>query len=170
MNYRVIGAACIIAACGVWGGVAAGQYTQKISLLRQMRTLMDYFECELRYRNLPLPQLIRQASEQVTGKLRMVLLCLSEELDAQVRPNAQCCMMAALQQCREIPMPVYQILMNLGTSLGKYDTQGQLIGVEAARAECVKALDTLERDCQTRVRSLKTLGLCAGAAIVILFI
>lgn len=170
MNYRVIGAVCIIVACGGWGFLAAGQYTQKISLLREMRTLMDYLECELRYRNFPLPQLIRQASDQVTGKLQKLLLYLSEELDAQIRPNAQCCMVAALQRCSEIPMPIYQILLNFGTSLGKYDTQGQLVGVEATRAECVKALDVLERDCQTRVRSLKTLGLCAGAAIVILFI
>ena len=170
MNYRVFGAVCVIIACGGWGFLAAAQHMQKISLLRQLCAVMDQMECELRFRNLSLPRLIRQAGEQTAGKLHRFLNLLSEELEAQIRPNAQCCMVAALEKSREMPELVYKILYDLGTSLGKYDLQGQLMGLEAARSECSKALSTLENECKLRTRSYQTLGLCAGAAIVILFI
>ena len=51
MNYKVIGAVCVVAACGGWGFAAAAQYIQLIRLLRQLISSLDYMECELQYRS-----------------------------------------------------------------------------------------------------------------------
>lgn len=170
MNIRLLGAVCVIVGCGGWGFLAAGQYIQRIRLLRQLVLLVDYMECELQYRATALPQLCRQAAEQGCGKLYDLFMLLSEELDAQISPNATCCMAAALSRCTGIPQEVTGILHEMGASLGKFDMHGQLVGLAAARERCTLALEELERSANTKTRSLQTLGLCAGAAIVILFL
>ena len=58
----------------------------------------------------------------------------------------------------------------LGASLGRFDLQGQLQGIESVRAQCRKDLAELEDNRDQRLRSYQTLGLCAGCALAILFL
>jgi hypothetical protein len=58
----------------------------------------------------------------------------------------------------------------LGTSLGRYDLQGQLNGIESVRIRCRSDLEELERNRDVRLRSYQRLGLCAGCALAILFL
>ena len=62
------------------------------------------------------------------------------------------------------------ILSELGESLGRFDLPGQLKGLEAVRRKCLMELEALGRNRTERLRCYQTLGLCAGAALVILFI
>ena len=47
---------------------------------------------------------------------------------------------------------------------------GQLLGLEEQRRRCNAELEKLNAGKEDRLRSYQTLGLCAGAALVILFI
>ena len=61
-------------------------------------------------------------------------------------------------------------LILLGRWLGRFDLDGQLKGLDAVRQECRRHLEELNNNREVRLRSYQTLGLCAGAAIAILFI
>ena len=63
-----------------------------------------------------------------------------------------------------------QQMLLLGKSIGRFDMDGQIKGLEAVRQDCRRRLDELSKDRDTRLRSYQTLGLCAGAALAILFI
>ena len=63
-----------------------------------------------------------------------------------------------------------QLLRNLGRSLGRFDLEGQLRGIDAVRHETLEALEKLTHDQDERLRSYQTLGLCAGAALAILLL
>ncbi len=78
-------------------------------------------------------------------------------------------MAAALGRSRELTGDVQKRLLQLGRCLGRYDLQGQLQGLEAVQRGCEEALTALGRDREARLRSYQTLGLCAGAALAILF-
>ena len=65
---------------------------------------------------------------------------------------------------------VRELLNQFGQTLGCFDLKGQLLGIEEVRSQCAAALDQLALGREDRLRSYQTLGLCAGAALVILFV
>lgn len=170
MIFKWIGALLVIAGCGSMGyRIAANQRREEFTL-RQLTATLDYVECELQYRLTSLPELCRQASVESTGILQKVFLSLAIELEDQISPDVESCMNAALSKYNDIPLRSRECLELLGRSLGRFDIEGQLKGLDAVRQECRLRLSSLTENKEARLRSYQTLGLCAGAAIVILFI
>lgn len=170
MTGKLIGGILVICACGGVGfGIAAASRREE-SALRQLLGALDFMECELQYRLTPLPELCRQAAMAAKGTIREILLALAVELENQIAPDVQSCVRAALASCREVPERVRQVFDRFGTSLGRFDLEGQVKGLEAVRSQCRLELGKLEQNRDSRLRSYQTLGLCAGAALAILFI
>ena len=69
-----------------------------------------------------------------------------------------------------IPGRLRRLIYQLGKSLGRFDLPGQLKGIAAAKESCKRELRELERNREQRLRSYRTLGLCAGAALAVLLI
>ena len=170
MNLKIIGAVCVIVACGSCGFLMASQHLAKIRLFRNLISVLDYMQCELQYRCTYLPQLCRQSGEQVNGKIQEVFLLLADELNEQISPNAYRCMAAVLDKLGATETAWGAILLELGKNLGNFDMAGQLQGLEYARTLCRENLEKLMHNKESRLRSYQTLGLCAGAAIAILFV
>ena len=169
MSYKWIGAILVIAGCGGFGFSMAASHKREEKQLRQLIGILQYMECELQYRLTPLPELCRQTGKEASGMLRDVFLNLARELDWQVSPDACICMTAALKRSRDIPSRLRKLLLQLGHSLGRFDLSGQLRGLQAVQAACEEELKKLGKDRDSRLRSYQTLGLCAGAALAILF-
>lgn len=170
MNLKLIGALCVIVGCGSCGFMMASQYLSNIRLLKNLIVVLDYMQCELQYRCTPLPLLCRQAAEQVTGKIHQIFILLADELDAQISPNVQRCMASVLDRLGNVWGALSTILLGLSCNLGKFDMPGQLHALENARSLCRENLEQLQQSKDCRLRSYQTLGLCAGAAIAILFV
>lgn len=170
MSYKWIGAVLIIAGCGGFGFSMAAGHRREEGTLRQLIHALNFMECELQYRLTPLPELCRQAGNEVKGTLREVFLNLARELDWQAAPDAASGMRAALKRSHELPRHTRQILLQLGQTLGRFDLPGQLKGLEEARAACRGQLEALGKNRDSRLRGYQTLGLCVGAALVILFL
>lgn len=170
MTIKLIGAVCIIMACGGMGFSMASAYRREEAGLRQLIGVLDHMGCELQYRLTPLPELCRGASVDTVGCIRQVLLSLTAELEAQISPDAPSCMRAVVERTSKLPARVRKNLLMLGTSLGRYDLQGQLRGIDAVRVQCRSDLDELSENRDVRLRSYQTLGLCAGCALAILFL
>ncbi|MBE6959143.1 MAG: hypothetical protein E7448_00245 [Ruminococcaceae bacterium] len=170
MNLHWIGAILIIAGCGGVGFSMALNYKREENTLRQLIRVMDLFCCELEYRISPLPELFRKASNAASGHLSKLFERVVQELENQVAPDAAYCMASALRHSRELPGKIVFALTDLGRSLGEYDLQGQLQGIKAVQSTCMRQLEDLENNRTQRIRSYQTLGLCAGAALAILFL
>ena len=95
---------------------------------------------------------------------------LSKELDAQISPNADRCMAYVLARCGDLPRNIIQLLENMGSTMGRFDLEGQLLGLGFVRNSCNEQLKELMQNKDARLRGYQTLGLCAGAAIAILFV
>ena len=170
MNLKLIGAICVILSCGGCGGIMAYHHNIKIQLIRSLIGALDYMSCELQYRYTQLPQLCRQVAGRCQKTMQHVFLLLSEELDAQITPNVKLCMDSVLEKCSDLPVELKKHLKELGTDLGNFDLPGQLKGLERVRCSCCETLEQLLNNKANRLRSYQTLGLCAGAAIAILFV
>ena len=69
-----------------------------------------------------------------------------------------------------IPDSLREELKLMGKTLGRFDLDGQLRGLESVKDDCIRALEKLSDNRDVRLRSYETLGLCAGAALAILLI
>ena len=170
MTFKILGALLVLAGCGGFGLMIATNHAREVRTLRQLISLLDFMECELQYRYTPLPELCRQAAGESTSILQMVFMNLAMELEDQISPDVQRCMVAALEKSRDIPKFTRKSLLLLGSCMGRFDMDGQLKGLDNVRAECRRVLENLMHDQDNRLRSYQTLGICAGAAIAILFI
>ena len=170
MQYKWVGAVLVVLSCGGFGIFLSASHKNEEWNLRQLASALDYMLCELQYRLTPLPELCRQAGLHAKGCTARVLLALAEELESPLCCDVGACMENLLIKTEEIPVKTRGNLSFLGKSLGRFDLEGQMKGLEAVRQRCRDDLTAHTLDKTQRLRSYQTLGLCAGAALVILFI
>ncbi len=167
---KILGAVLIIAGCfGVSLGMCRSIRREQRAL-EELLSALEWMVWELNDQMPPLAQLCRGASEQCGGPVARVLDHLALELEGQVVPDAAACMAAAISSVSSLPPLTAQQLLLLGKNLGRFDLQGQLAGLESAASRCHLCLDNLRADSSTKLRSYQTLGICAGVALVILFL
>ncbi len=166
--WKILGAVLVVCSCGGFGFSMAYQYRNEISALQQLLCALEFMRNELEYRLTPLPQLCRKTAEQVKGGLKAFFLRAAEEMESQISPNVQMCFLAAQHKSGDIPKHSRDALHTLGQTLGTFDLNGQLRGLDSVYNLCNNKLGELERDRPQRVRNYQTLGLCAGAALAIL--
>ena len=70
----------------------------------------------------------------------------------------------------DLPGSARKIFLELGQTLGRFDLPGQQNDFSLAMEQCRLLLGEMSKNRTGRLRSYQTLGLCAGAALVILFI
>ena len=169
MSAKWMGAMFILISCGGFGFSIAYHYRQRERLLQQLLNALEMMSSELEYRLTPLPELSRKAAKVCGGVLRDVFLNLARELEWQSGPDAVSCMRAAMDKCHDLPACLRRPLRQLGQTLGCFDLPGQLQVLKSVQETCHREQARLEQNRDARLRSYQTLGLCAGAALVILF-
>lgn len=167
---KLFGAVLILLGCGGVGFSLAAAHRYQEGSLRQLIRALEHMQWELQYRMTPLPELCSSASQVCTGCIKSVLQRLSLELESQITPNATACMHAAVKRHENLPERVRKCLVQLGDSLGRFDLSGQLQGLGSVKRYAEFELDKLRHNQEVRLRGYQTLGLCAGAALVILFL
>lgn len=165
-----LGAAIIISVCSYFGISYANTYRKNENYLRQLISILDFMECELQYRLTPLPNLCKQAAKDGTSAVHNIFRMLANELELHISPDVSTCMNAVIGNYPKVPYLTRKMLISLGNSLGRFDLTGQLKALESARAECRTELKAIVQNRDVQLRSYQTLGICAGAALVILFI
>ena len=168
MTIKIFGAILVILGCSAFGFYVAANRRREENTLRKLVAALDYMECELQYRLSSLPDLCRSTASQCNGLIQTLFKELAVELEAQVSPNVKFCMEAALDKVQHLPKHSMECCKMLGSAIGRFDMNGQMKGLEAVRAECRRRLDLMSSNSEKLTRSYQTLGICAGAALVIL--
>ena len=166
---RIVGACCIFAGCGGFGFSMAAASRREEAELRRLLAALEFMSCELSYRMTPLSALCRSAAEGSGGMVRTFLLELARALDQQTAPDVQVCVYDVLARLQPSDLLRRQ-MQELGATLGRFDLPGQLRGLESAIRSTEETLRAIRDGASDRRRSYQTLGLCAGAAIAILFL
>lgn len=166
---RLLGAALLVTGCGGFGFSLAAACRREMRLLRRLIHALQEMEWELKYRMTELPELCQIAGDAAGGILKEVF----QELSGRLSRNEVTDISGSLNSIiyrKELPGRVRKNLRQLGASLGRFDLEGQLQGLECVRRQCRKDLQALEEGSAMRLRNYQTLALCAGLALAILFI
>lgn len=170
MTIKAWGALMILVACGSVGMGMAASYIKEERAIRQLIAVLEYMIWELQCSLMPLPELCRQAAAQSSGMIRDFFDELAAELNSQICPNVSYCMIAAMAKIPVMPRKVQEAVNTMIHTFGKFQMDGQVEALRSTIAHCEKILAVMEHGKENRLRSYKTLGVCAGGALVILFI
>ncbi len=168
---KLLGALLITICCGWFGFSLAIAHRKEERNLRQLISSLEYMMCEIQYRLSSLPELCVQAANICEkGTVRDFFIALREELNQQAFAEVQPCLLAALDNTPKLTTKTRECILEVAKELGKFDIDGQLSALESSRIFCKEQLDKhcLGKDEQRR--SYQTLGICAGAALVIILI
>ena len=166
---RMIGAGILVVGCSSFGCLLGYHYRREEQMLRWLLAALQEMEWELKYRITPLPDLCRVAAEASGGKLRELFLTLERELRSYAVSEISGCMNGLLQKS-DLPSHCRHCLKNLGSSLGRYDLEGQIQGIQCVCSQCRQYLIQLQENRSDRLRSYQTLALCAGSGLAIILI
>ena len=170
MTVKICGAIFVILACSGFGFSLAAAYLKEVRALRNLIKAVNYMKSELQYRYTALPELCAHAAQATDGCIRKFFLLLVAELESQICPNTEQCVLNVLARQLDLPNHAKEIVAELGKTLGAFGLSGQLEGLLQVHAACEEKLTSLIRHQDIRVRSYQTLGVCAGAALAILLV
>ena len=170
MDIRILGAFLIIAGCGIFGFTIAASYVYQEKCLKEFLNCLRFMRNDLEYRLTPLPELCRCTALQTKSLMRRFFTYLAQELEDQIAPDAGYCVTAALNKVQNLPDSVRNLIRNWGRELGRFDAAGQINSIENSIGECSRLLEKINGNKESKIRNYKTLSLCAGAALAILFI
>ena len=166
MMIKIAGAILILIGCGGVGYLLSSSHRNTTKLMQDLIAVLEYIECEIQYRQSPLPDVFRRAVPD-DGLIRKFFYILSEELEGQIAPDVECCIIAALSRVKELPNLAEAGILKLGRCLGRFDLDGQIKGLTSVREECTQMLCKHMNNQDVRIRNYHTLALCAGAALLI---
>lgn len=169
MMIRIMGAVMLVGGCGGFGFLMGLYYRKEIRILRILLKSIQEMEWELKYRLTPLPKLFAVAATVSDKKLQELYCNMESALDSGMYSEVSGCMNGFLHKM-DFSFRCNKCLKELGKTLGRYDLDGQLQGLQAVKAQCRSYIEELESHRSERLRSYQTLGLCAGAALVILLV
>ena len=170
MIAKMLGSVLILAGCGGFGMMICVAYKREEDMLRQLIHALDFIQCELQFRMTPLPELCSLAGSACSGRISEYFQMLAKELEQQTLPDVRSCAEAVAASTAKLPERVENALEVFSRSLGQFDAQGQIQELEKARNYCHSAMTAMDENRDMRLRSYQTLGICAGAALVILLV
>lgn len=170
MMIKLLGAMMVILGCGGFGFAMCHSHRSTERELRQFIQALQWMEWELSCRLTPLPELCRGAAQVVTGTVRDLFQSLAQELETQSAPEAATCCDRILAQQTILSPELRVQFSDFGASLGQFDLTGQQRGLRTAIEQAQGIVESLEENRTQRLRTYQTLGLCAGAALAILFL
>lgn len=170
MMIKMIGAVFVICSCGGVGFHLANNYRREEKLLQLLIDILNYMECELKFHLTPFPALCKRVACVYKGEIGDVFLALSAEMEMQTFTKPEDCMVSVVAKAKMLPPITRNCLLSLGKSVCRFDLDGQIKGFESVIQECSRQYNLLIANRDNRIRSYQTLGLCAGAALAILFV
>ncbi len=170
MTIKIVGAILVVVGCGGFGLMVARNHKREVYALQQLIMALEYMENELSYQLTPLPEVCRKITNICSGTIKRFFASLAEEMESQITPDVDRCVIATLQNVRDIPKHAASNIRDMGCSLGRFHLEGQKNAIRSVKDSCRRTLETITKNQEERIRSYQTLALCTGAALAILFI
>ena len=170
LSIKLLGAILIIGA-STWVGLHASRSVKRLD--RRLRELCDSLELmknELCFTNTSFEPLCRRLSESARGEVSTFFRELSQQAGTKDFSPVGAAKRASDAAKLNLPPASFFALERLIDGFGRYDLDGQLRQIELAQQELSAQLARNREDMDSRCRTYELLGICTGAAVIILVI
>lgn len=163
---KLFGCCLIAAVCGVGGMLAAGRLSQRVNQLRLLIQLLNDMMNQLRYTLPTVGDMLQSLAGQPCYQTLTFLTCAAEMLSHEPFPHSW---QTALR-AHPLPQEEQTILLQVGSTLGSTDLDGQLSALSLCREQLQNLLRRAESLQQSHSTLYRSLGLLTGLFLVILLI
>ena len=167
---KVIGALLVLSAAGGFGISRAVGFYRQVRLLHDFCGALEILKCELNYTMTPLPALCRATAKRTSGTVSAFLTSYADALERGI-PRSRAAA-AAMDGTKGLTLPgdAEMALLELFGTLGRYDLDGENRLLAATSHRLKTASERFEAEKRPLAKGYAVLGLCAGVALVILFV
>lgn len=170
---KVIGALLILFAGTAIGFVQAARFAQRPKQIRALLHLLQRLETEIGYGHTPLPEALERAAAQVGKPLADMLVSVVAKLAETEGVSMQQCWEQAVAEhwpATALGANEQGVLMRLGSSLGTSDREDQIRHLRLAMSQLQAEEGTAREDQAKYEKMCRSLGVLAGALVVILMV
>lgn len=154
-----------------WAGLSASKkLDMRVKTLRSLLECMELLEWELAMNVPPTDQLIKEVSKRISQPASLFLHACLENMRANEYIMAEVWEKTARKQLTALNHDDFEVLLPVGTILGRYDTDSQKHSIMAARQRLSSNLNNAIDDRKRLGRLYSTLGVMAGVFLVIVFL
>lgn len=169
MNLRYLGAILLFSGCCGCGFWFAWNQKRETVALRELESVLEWMICQLEYHMTPLPELIRSVAQRYP-MYRRVFAAFADQMESFTLSDVGACMENAIRSTTGIHPKIASYLQTLGNDLGSFALTGQVMQLRSLQQTCAADRAKQEVGQDARLRSYRTLGICAGLALAILLL
>lgn len=170
MHLKLLGAAMTVGACG-WAGMREARRLRLAQRhMTELISALDTVECEIRFARTGCAELFLSLSELCRGETGGFFLLLSQACSGKEEAGPGMTVRAMRRSGLRLPEEAQAAMERLFDRFGSYDAEGQLRMLSAARSELEHCAVQARAGLAGRCRTCAVLGLCTGAALIILVI
>ena len=169
---KLAGALLLMTGAACLGFGAAAQLKARVNCLMAFTAALEQMERELGFRLTPMPELMSKLSHTAAAPADLFFArCREEMAQLGMRTFGELWRTALNDEPELLLEPAErQILASLGDVLGRYDADGQRQALATAIAELGECLRQARQERDRLGRVYATLGLGAGAMLVIILL
>ncbi len=169
---KLLGSLLLMVGAAGLGFGAAAQLQHRVTGLRALVGALEQMERELEFRLTPMPELMARLAREVQPPARYLFSYCREHLDELGARRFGQLWRNALEENADLALTAQerQIMDGLGDVLGRYDGEGQREALRSAVSQLGECLRRAEGDRDRLGRVYATLGVGAGAMLVILLL
>ena len=153
----------------VSAGIRIGSVLKsKCMHLQYLLDALLLFKNELTYSAKPLPELCAVISNSAQGNVKEMFADISDQMQNNRWLSFKTALEHALNRYPDDTSE--ETLLELASSIGQYDLQAQIGGIDLAMIRIRQLLRSMESERSMKSKTYKTLSICAGLAVVILLL
>ncbi len=173
MLTKLLGSILIITACSYLGYFFGKQYNARFEQIRKLRSSLKMLETEISYTMNPLPEALFKVGSRIKGPVRILYEHTSDLLIRNIGLPMDEVWRTGLYRLAEessLKKEEMDVLEDFGLGLGGSDREGQLKNLLMVQEQLKIIESNAENDRNKYERMYKTLGVLAGAALVLILI
>lgn len=167
---RILGAAFVVCS-SAWVGFASARRLRRSGReLEGLRAALEQMDGELRCSEPTYAAVCARLSETASGAVARFFSALAADASASDFEPIGATRRAVEQSGLDLPPAAFLALEQLFDGFGRFDLAGQLRQLALAREALSHQAVRLREQTEAKCRSYEVLGLCAGAAVLILVV
>ncbi|MGI6574526.1 MAG: stage III sporulation protein SpoIIIAB [bacterium] len=169
---KIIGAALIIIACGLFGNSVASAYARRPNLLRSFQTALQFLETEIDYGATPLPEALEKVAWSAGPELELFFFKVREHLLSATGYSIQEAWGIGLDDLSAnsvLRTQELEVLAPLGGILGSSNREDQVKHLQLTLQQLKVAEEKTRDEANRNEKMWRYLGFLLGAMLVLTF-
>ena len=168
---KILGAALVTMASLMTGLLARQNLGQRLRFLRQLRLGLELMQSEMEVHMVSVPELFEAVGRQLSGPLGELFTGTGVQMAALKGRSPVTAMKLQLeQQAPFLGKQETALLLELATSLGRYDLGGQARTLELYKHQTDGLLEEAALDKKHKSRAWMTASVCTGLALIVILL